>query len=87
MIIMRAASFTDFRKNMATMLDQVVDGHEPVIITRSGGKPGAVVMSAEDFASWQETAYLLRSPANAARLRDGIAEFEAGGGTARNLIE
>ena len=52
-----------------------------------GGKPAAVLMSLEDFASWQETDYLLRSPANAARLREAISELDAGGGQARDLIE
>ncbi|MFC6013320.1 type II toxin-antitoxin system Phd/YefM family antitoxin [Nocardia lasii] len=35
-------------------------------------------MSEEDFNSMQETLYLLRSPANAARLAQGIAQAESG---------
>jgi antitoxin YefM len=60
------------------VLDGVNDDHEPMIITREGGKPSAVLMSLEDFNSWEETCHLLKSPANAARLRDSIAEIEAG---------
>ncbi|MHB1110065.1 MAG: type II toxin-antitoxin system Phd/YefM family antitoxin, partial [Devosia sp.] len=61
---MRATSATDLRKNLAAELDKVHDDHEPVIIVRSGGKPAGVLMSLEDFASYQETAYLMSSPAN-----------------------
>jgi antitoxin YefM len=44
-------------------------------------------MSLEDFTSWQETDYLLRSPANRKELMASIAELEAGGGEVRELIE
>ena len=77
---MRAKSITDFRKNIAADLDRVVDDHVPLLITRANGKSPAVVMSLEDFSSWQETNYLLTSPANRERLLQSIAEFEAGRG-------
>jgi antitoxin YefM len=75
---MRAISISSFRKNLAAALDRVNDDHVPVIITRSGGRPSAVLMSLEDFAAWDETCHLLESPANAARLRDSAAELAAG---------
>ena len=75
---MRAKSVTEFRKTIAADLDQVVDDHVPLLITRTGGKPPAVLMLLEDFSSWQETAYLLGSPANKERLEQSIADFEAG---------
>ena len=84
---MRATSFTNFRKNLAAAIDGVNNDHEPMIITREGGKPSAVLMSLEDFASWQETNYLLRHPVDAKRLLDSIAELEAGKGVERELIE
>ena len=40
-------------------------------------------MSLEDFASYEETRYLLKSPVNAARLLESIAELESGKGTQR----
>ena len=84
---MNAISATELRKNLAAMLDRVTQDHDYTIITREGGKPAAVLMALEDFASWQETDYLLRSPANADRLRKAIAELDAGGGQVRELIE
>ena len=62
---MRTTSYSDLRKNLASELDAVAADHEPVIITRDRGKPAAVLMSLEDFASYEETRYLLRSPVNA----------------------
>lgn len=84
---MRAKSISDFRKNIAADIDAAVEDHVPLIITRPGGKDAAVVMSLEDFNSWQETAYLLNSPANAERLRRSIADLDAGKGIERKLIE
>jgi antitoxin YefM len=84
---MKTASYSDLRRNLSTMLDQVNADHEPVIITRDKGKPAAVLMSLEDFASYEETRYLLKSPVNAARLLESIAELERGKGTQRKLDE
>ncbi|MES2444484.1 MAG: type II toxin-antitoxin system prevent-host-death family antitoxin [Pseudomonadota bacterium] len=84
---MRVASFSETRKNLAAMIDQVNDDHTPLYITRGGGKSAAVLVSAEDFASWQETDYLTRSPANLKELREALAEIEAGKAVERKLID
>jgi antitoxin YefM len=84
---MNAMSVTELRKNLASTIDRVTADHDYTIITREGGKPAAVLMSLEDFASWQETEYLLRSPANREQLMASIAELEAGKGQVRELIE
>ncbi len=82
---MRTTTFTDLRKRLATTLDSLHEDREPVIITRERGKPSAVLMSMEDFASYEATIHLLRSPANALRLAKGIAQLEAGRGKTRTL--
>jgi len=46
-----------------------------------------VLVSASEWASIEETLYLLRSPKNAERLLASIAEFDAGGGEVRELIK
>ena len=84
---MRTTSYSQLRKTLAATLDRVTDDHEPVIITRDKGKPAAVLMSLEDFASFEETRYLLRSPRNAERLLASIAELDQGGGNERSLTE
>ncbi|MBK8085567.1 MAG: type II toxin-antitoxin system prevent-host-death family antitoxin [Devosia sp.] len=84
---MRATTATEFRKNLASELDRVENDREPLIIVRSRGKPAAVLMSLEEFGSWEATQHLLKSPENARRLRESIARLEAGSGTERKLIE
>lgn len=83
---MDAISYTAARANLAKTLDRVCDDHEPMIITRSG-EPSVVLLSLEDFRSLEETAYLLRTTANAERLLESIRELEAGRGTVRELLE
>ena len=85
-VLMDAISYTAARANLAKTMEKVVNDHDPVIITRKRESP-VVMISLEDFQSMEETAYLLRSPANARHLLDSIAELEAGDGTERALIE
>ena len=56
-------------------MEQVNTDHEPVRITSKAGD--AVLMSADDFESWQETVYLLRSPENARRMMEAVARDRA----------
>jgi antitoxin YefM len=84
---MRTTSFSELRRNLAATIDSVNDDHEPVIITRDRGKAAAVLMSLEDFASYEETRYLLKSPRNAERLLEATADLEAGNGSERELLE
>ena len=76
-VIMDKVSYTSFRANLANMLDKVNQDHKPLMITRQNGK-SAIVMSVEDFRSYEETSYLMASPENARRLNESIARIEAG---------
>ena len=84
---MRITSYSDLRRNLAAAIDRVNADHEPLVITRDRGKPMAVLMSLEDFASYEETRRLLRSPNNAERLLEAIGELERGEGKERTLVE
>jgi antitoxin YefM len=86
-MMMRTTSYSELRRNLAAAIDRVAADHEPVMITRDRGKPAAILMSVEDFASYEETRYLLQSPANAARLLKAVADFDQGLGSERELIE
>ena len=83
---MDAISYTAARANLAKTMERVCNDHSPVIITRKSETP-VVMVSLEDYQAMQETAYLLRSPANARHLLESIAELEAGRGTERDLME
>jgi len=84
---MRTTSYSEVRRNLAATLDSVIDDHTPVIITRDRGKPAAVLISLEDFASYEETRYLLQNPRNAERLLEAITALDRGEGTPHELVE
>jgi antitoxin YefM len=44
-------------------------------------------MSLDEFNSWRETLYLLANPANAAHLRQSIAEFQAEQASEQELLD
>ena len=83
---MDAITYSAARANLAGTMDRVCEDHEPIIITRNG-QQAVVMLSLEDYNAMEETAYLLRSPRNAKRLVDAIAELEAGKGRERKLSE
>lgn len=83
---MDTITYSHFRNQLAKVLDRVNDDHVPVLITRQNGKP-AIVMSVEDFKSYEETAYLMASPRNAQRLNEAIAEVDRGDVESHELLE
>ncbi len=83
---METITYTSARGNLAKTMSKVCDDHAPVIITRKTAQP-VVMMSLEDYESLEETAYLLRSPKNARRLLESIAELESGQGVERELVD
>jgi antitoxin YefM len=87
MAFVRISSYSEFRRNLAAAIDRVNADHEPLIITRDRGKPMAVLMSLEDFASYEETRHLLRSAKNAERLLEAIGELDRGGGREQTISE
>jgi antitoxin YefM len=60
-------TYTSLRKNLASVLDQVIDEQETIIIRRRGSRDVALVPATE-LAGLMETAHPLRSPENARRL-------------------
>lgn len=83
---MKTLSYTESRANYAQVLDDVVNNREEAIITRAGHEP-VVIVSLADYESLRETAYLLRSPANAHRLLNSIENLESGRGIRHDLLE
>lgn len=81
---MDAITYTALRANLASVMNRVCDDHEALIITRNG-KQSVVMLSLEDYKALEETAYLLRTPANAKRLLSAAAQLNAGKGAEREL--
>ncbi len=66
--VLVAVTASEARRRLFPLIKQVNDDRAAVVITSKRGD--AVLMSADEYAAWQETAYLFRSPANARRLLD-----------------
>ena len=81
---MDTITYTSLRATLASAMDRVCDDHEPLIVTRNGAQ-SVVMLSLEDYQALEETAALLRSPANAKRLVAAVAQLKAGKGTEREL--
>lgn len=81
---MRAITYKTLRHNLEATLNQVCDDRAPVVVARDD-QPAVVLMSLEDYEALEETAYLLRSPANAKRLSEAIDALDAGKGLRRKI--
>ena len=64
---MDAMTRTTLRAKLASTMDRVCNDHETLTITRNG-KEAVVMLSLKDYKALEETAHLLRTPANARRL-------------------
>jgi len=84
--IMDAITYTTVRANLASTMDRVCNNHEAVIITRNG-EQAVVMLSLEDYNALEETAYLLRTPANAKRLLSAATQLSEGKGVERKLVK
>jgi antitoxin YefM len=79
-------TYSRVRQNLAKILDEVTKNQETVVIKRRRGE-SVVMMSERDAASLLETAYLLRSPKNAARLLASIERAGKGEAGIRMTVE
>ncbi len=66
-------TYTALRENLASYLDRVIDDREVIVVKRRGARDVAII-AADELAGLDETAHLLRSPANARRLLQALAE-------------
>ena len=74
---MNVKPYSHARQNLAALMDEVQDSRAPLVITRQGAK-SVVLLSLEEYESMQETFHLMRSPRNAERLLESIAQAKAG---------
>ena len=74
---MKSITYTAARENLANTINRVCEDSAPVLITRNRDQ-AVVMMSLADYESLQETAYLLRSPANAKRLLASLDAIKRG---------
>ena len=73
----RIVPFTDARATLSDLLDLVENEQEHVVITRQG-KPVAIVMSVDEWESWEETIAVLSDPEAMEALRESEEDVKAG---------
>jgi antitoxin YefM len=71
-----AITASEARRNLFPLIQQVNDDRQPIEITSKRGD--AVLMSRADYDALNETAQLLRTPANAERLLEALSQARAG---------
>jgi antitoxin YefM len=74
---MKVLTITDVRKNLAAVVDSVIDDAEECVIPRGGGK-AVVIVSLDEWNAMNETLHVLGSASNARRLLESIAQADAG---------
>jgi antitoxin YefM len=75
---MRAITYSNARKNLRTLIQNVCKNAEPTIIVGSQDEEQVVLVSLDDFQAMEETAYLLGSPVNRAHLEKSLQEAKDG---------
>lgn len=78
---MQTISYAKARRHLGKLMDRVNNDRTPILLTRQQGEP-VVMMSLAEYSALEETAYLLRSPANAELLIGSINGLRAGKGRA-----
>ncbi len=79
-------TYTALRENLASYLDRAVNDREVVVVKRRGA-PDVAIIAADELAGLDETAHLLRSPANARRLLESLHELNRGKGKKMTVAE
>jgi antitoxin YefM len=74
---MTIVSLEEAKKDLEGLVERVIADAEPIVLSTNSGQE-VVLLSLDEYTSWQETFYLLANPANAAHLRKSISEAEAG---------
>lgn len=82
---MKAITSNQAKERLDELIDTVILDVEPTIVCNDLGKQ-AVLMSLDEFNSWQETFYLLSNPANADHLMESIKQAESGKKSIRKLL-
>ncbi len=83
---MEAITSNQAKQKLDELIEQVILDAQPTIVCNDEGKK-AVLMSLDEFNSWQETLYLLSNPANADHLYKSIEQVKSGKKMVKELIE
>jgi antitoxin YefM len=79
-------TYSHARANLASLMSEITDSREVVVIRRRG-KEDIAMIAADELAGILETAHLLRSPANAERLLAALDRVRQGSGKPQTIDE
>ncbi|MTJ09137.1 MULTISPECIES: type II toxin-antitoxin system Phd/YefM family antitoxin [unclassified Anabaena] len=83
---MKAITSNQAKHQLDELINRVILDVEPTIVCNDQGQQ-AVLMSLDEFNSWQETLYLLSNPANAEHLMESIKQAKSGKKSVKELID
>ncbi len=84
---MKAVNYSELRQNLKANLDEVTDNSELLVVQRPKGR-SIVMMSLDEYNSWQETIHLTRSRTNRQRLEKAVENINSRTGLVKhNLTE
>jgi antitoxin YefM len=83
---MNSITVSQAETNFRQVVRRILEDLEPTIVTTESGE-SIVMLSLDEFNAWQETLYLLSTPANAAHIQRSIAEDQAGYATEQELVD
>jgi antitoxin YefM len=83
---MNTITISQAESSLRDVIHQIINDIEPTIITTETGD-SIVMLSLEEYNAWQETLYLLSTPANAEQLMQSIAEDKAGYSSEKQLLD
>ena len=83
---MNTITINQAEARLRDVIQQIINDVEPTIVTTETGE-SVVMLSLDEYNAWQETLYLLSTPANAEQLMQSIAEDKAGYSAKQELLD
>lgn len=83
---MQLVNYSEFRQQLKTHLDNVINNHEMLIVPRGGDK-SVVIISLEDYNALIETLHLTKSDNNRDRLKKALDRANDGISESHDLID
>lgn len=74
---MKTIPFSEARKDLSKIVDEVSGDHEYIVITKQG-RPRVVLLSSDEFEGWQETLEIMADPKARRAIRQGLRDIRAG---------
>jgi len=83
---MEIVNYSEARSSLKQLMEQAVEYHSPIAITRKNADP-VVMISLEEYNSWQTSLYLFSTKKNRTRLLQAMEDIEKGLFKKKKLIE